>query len=56
MVFGSSDGRLYALDPKDGSEVWVLDLGEGLMAAPAFASGMIVIGGGGETLFGVREE
>lgn len=54
VVFGSTDGRLYAVDPKDGSEVWTLDLGEGLMASAVYASGMIVVGGGGDTVFGIK--
>ena len=46
---------LYALNPKDGGEIWRLDLGEGIMASPAFASGRLVIGGGDGTLFSIKE-
>ena len=51
MVFGSSDGRLYAVDNQTGREIWRLDLGEKLAVAPAFAAGRIVIGGGDGTMF-----
>ena len=53
VVFGSGDGRIYAVDPGDGSEIWRLDLGEGLSASPAFAGGRIVIGGEDGTLFAI---
>ena len=51
VVFGSADGRLYAVDKQDGREIWRLDLGEKLAVAAAFAGGRIVIGGGDGTLF-----
>ena len=54
VVFGSGGGRLYALDPKDGGEIWRLDLGEGIMASPAFAGGRLVIGGDDGTLFSIK--
>ena len=54
VVFGSSDGRLYALNPGDGSEIWRLDLGENLAAAPAFAAGRIVIGGAEGNVFVIQ--
>ena len=50
VVFGSGDGRLYALK-EDGSELWRLDLGEGISSDLAFAKGRIVVGGGDATLF-----
>ena len=56
VVFGSSDGRLYAVAKDDGRELWRLDLGEGLENAPAFAGGRIVIGGNDGTLFVIRGE
>ena len=54
VVFGSSDGRLYAVNKQDGREIWRLDLGENLAVAPAFAAGRIVIGGGEGTLFVIK--
>jgi outer membrane protein assembly factor BamB len=51
VVFGSGDGRLYALNPKDGSEIWRLDLGEGVSTDLAFANGRIVVGGNDSNLF-----
>jgi outer membrane protein assembly factor BamB len=47
IVFGSSDGRLYA----DGTELWRLDFGEDLTASPVYAQGRIIIAGGDGTLF-----
>jgi len=52
---GSGDGRLYALNRDDGSEIWRLDLGEGLGVSPAFANGRIVVGGEDGTLFAIKE-
>jgi len=54
-VCGSSDGRLYALDLKDGKNLWTVDLGESLVAAASYAKGMIVIGSEDGTLFGLGE-
>jgi len=54
VVFGSADGRLYAVDKQDGHEIWQLDLGENLAVAPAFADGRIVIGGADGSLFVIR--
>ncbi len=51
VVIGSGDGRLYALKPGDGTEIWRLDLGEGISSDLAFASGRIVVGGDDSTLF-----
>jgi outer membrane protein assembly factor BamB len=51
IVFGSSDGRLYAANPADGTELWRLDLGEDLTASPVYAQGRIIIAGGDGTLF-----
>ena len=54
MVFGSADGRLYAAELAAGAELWRLELGEALVASPAFGSGLIVIGGEKGTVFAVR--
>ena len=51
VVFGSGDGRVYALKPSDGSEIWRIDLGEGIGSDLAFASGCIVVGGADGSLF-----
>jgi outer membrane protein assembly factor BamB len=56
VVFGSRDGRVYALAPKDGEEIWRLDLGEGFDTDPAFANGRLVIGGTGGNLFCIKGE
>jgi eukaryotic-like serine/threonine-protein kinase len=54
VVFGSSDGRLYAANLESGSELWQLDLGESLVASPAFGHAQIVIGGEKGTVFAIR--
>ena len=54
MVFGSTDGRLYAAGLADGAELWQLDLGESLVASPAFAGQQIVVGGDKGTVFAIR--
>ena len=51
----STDGRLYAVDKQSGKEIWRLDLGEGVMADPAFADGNLVIGGEDGTVFVIGE-
>jgi outer membrane protein assembly factor BamB len=53
VVFGSSDGRLYAADLA-GAELWSLDLGESLVASPAFGGQQIVVGGDKGTVFAIR--
>lgn len=54
VVFASSDGRLYAASLDKGAERWRVDLGEPLMASPAFGAGLIVIGGEKGTVFALR--
>ena len=44
VAVGSTDGRLYLLDLKDGREVWSYEIGAPLSGSPAVAGGMIVIG------------
>ena len=54
VVFGSTDGWLYAVRQSDGQELWKMELGESLLASPIFANGRIVIGTQGGTLFSLE--
>jgi outer membrane protein assembly factor BamB len=54
VVFGSSDGRLYAASLSDGVELWQLDLGESLVASPAYGENQIIVGGEKGTVFAIR--
>ncbi|MEO6244386.1 MAG: PQQ-binding-like beta-propeller repeat protein, partial [Opitutaceae bacterium] len=55
VVFGSTDGRLYGANLA-GTEVWRLELGESLVASPAFAGHQLVVGGDKGTVFAIREK
>jgi outer membrane protein assembly factor BamB len=55
LIAGSSDGRIYALNLDTGTEIWRLDLGEGLVASPAYGYGTLIIGGEDGTIFALRE-
>ena len=55
VVFGSEDGRIYALKLDSGEEIWKLDLGEGLSASAAFGYGNIVISGEDGTVFALGD-
>ncbi len=53
VVFGSTDGRLYGAN-LEGGEGWRLELGESLVASPAFSGHQIVVGGDKGTVFAIR--
>ena len=44
MIVGSDDGNLYVVSLDDGKKLWSYEIGEAVIAAPAVASGTIVIG------------
>lgn len=44
VIFGGSDGFVYALDPTGGNVVWRADLGARIPGSPAVADGLVVIG------------
>jgi eukaryotic-like serine/threonine-protein kinase len=53
VYFGSSDGRLYAVDDTDGSLVWSFDTGGAVAGAPAVAGSLVIVAGRGERVFAV---
>jgi len=44
VFFGSQDGKVYALDEKDGKEVWSFAAGAGVDAPPLLHEGMLFVG------------
>ena len=54
VVFASTDGALYAASLDSGKELWQLDLGEPLVASPAFGDRQIIISGEKGTVFAIR--
>lgn len=44
VVVGSSDGRVYAFDAEDGTELWRFETGDKVWATPAIADGIVYIG------------
>ena len=44
VVFGSSDGHVYAVDAATGALAWKFATGDVVHASPAYADGLIVIG------------
>ena len=44
VIFGSGDGRLYAVNLADGAKDWSYAIGTPIIASPAIADGMLVIG------------
>jgi outer membrane protein assembly factor BamB len=53
VYVGALDGNLYALDRSSGSIDWQFNTGGGIRSSPAKADGMIVVGGGGGTVYSV---
>ena len=51
IYIGSSDGHLYALNPRTGEKVWDYEAGGDFVASPAVASERLVIGNGDGTLY-----
>ena len=47
VYFGSSDGRLYAVEKADGSLAWSFDTGGAIAGAPALAGSLVVVAGRG---------
>jgi len=43
VFIGSSDGQVYALDERDGSERWRTDAGSAVTSTPAVARGTVVV-------------
>jgi outer membrane protein assembly factor BamB len=44
LYVGTHDGRVLALDPKDGARVWAFQAGDAVLAAPAVGAGRVVFG------------
>ncbi len=53
VYIGALDGNLYALDRSTGSIDWTFDTGGGVKSSPTKSNGMIVVGGGGGTIYSV---
>jgi len=53
VYFGSSDGRLYAVEKADGSLAWSFDTGGAIAGAPAVAGSLVVVAGRGERVHAV---
>ncbi|MFC7339449.1 PQQ-binding-like beta-propeller repeat protein [Haloferula chungangensis] len=53
IVFGSNDGRLYAVT-FEGKELWTLDLGEKLSAPAIFAQNRLIVTGAKGTVFVIK--
>ncbi|WP_142860751.1 outer membrane protein assembly factor BamB family protein [Salinigranum halophilum] len=53
VFVGSQNGRLYALDTADGTELWTADLGSGIRSSPAVADETVIVGctGTNETIY-----
>jgi outer membrane protein assembly factor BamB len=43
-VFGADDGYVYALDTKDGKEVWQYEIGAPVKTSPAVAGDYVIFG------------
>lgn len=50
VYFGSSDGKVYALDAATGKQVWAHEAGDPVHSPPAYAGGRIFIGTWGTKL------
>ncbi|MCJ7682334.1 MAG: PQQ-binding-like beta-propeller repeat protein, partial [Candidatus Aminicenantes bacterium] len=44
VIFGSTDGRLYMVDIKNGGLLWSYEIGAAIIACPAVTAGLIAIG------------
>ena len=44
LYVGTHDGKLLALDARDGSRVWAFEAGDAVLAAPAIAGGRVLFG------------
>jgi hypothetical protein len=55
IYVGSRDGKLYALDRSDGSNLWELNVNNGIGYAPSVLDGSVFLGGS-ETLYAIHSE
>jgi outer membrane protein assembly factor BamB len=46
VLFGSGDGRLYALDRRSGKERWRVETGGRIRSTPSIANGRVFVGSG----------
>jgi outer membrane protein assembly factor BamB len=44
VLFGSDDGKIYALTTKDGKEAWTYEIGQPVQTSPCIAAGRLVMG------------
>ena len=44
VIVGSDDGNLYVVSLEDGKKLWSYEIGEPVIAAPAVASGIVIVG------------
>ena len=56
VVFGSSDGRIRAVDRDSGGEAWTFEAGEPIRASPSAYRGGFVVGGMGGHVFNLDDE
>jgi outer membrane protein assembly factor BamB len=53
VYFGSSDGKLYAVDVKTGKELWRFQTEYSIWSDPCVADGVVYIGSGDKSLYAV---
>ena len=56
VVFGSDDGRLYALDLETGEELWHFETDRQVRSSPLVADGVVYFGNSGGTLYALNLE
>ena len=56
MLFGSDDGRLYAVDIKTGEKLWEFETGRQIRSSPLVADGIIYFGNDAKTLYALNVE
>jgi outer membrane protein assembly factor BamB len=44
VLFGSDDGFIYAVNAKDGEELWKYEVGQPVQTSPCPAAGRLVMG------------
>jgi outer membrane protein assembly factor BamB len=44
VVFGSDDGKIYALTTADGEEAWTYEIGQPVQTSPCLAAGRLIMG------------
>ena len=55
VVFGSGDGRMYAVGLEDGEERWSYDIGQSIVSSPAVVDGRIFVGANDGRLYAFGE-